>query len=152
MPEQDWRLEAELDAADPHGTLDRLLGAVRDNHGRAVDDVRAAVAHDIAITHDGPLLFAYAQTQLELSSARRVIEGVLACDGIAASIRVSHWDSDLDAWRQSDPPLSAEETRTDEAILRTVTGPRRKLQEFRQGLKAEAIATIRADGFGTGIV
>jgi hypothetical protein len=204
VPEQDWRLEAGLDAADPHGPLDRLLGAVRHDDGHAADDVRAAVAHDIAITHDGRLLFAYAQTESELSSARRVIEGVLARDGIAASVRVSHWDTDLDEWRQSDPPLRAEEARTDEAIVRdeetvetqtmvcsagklvresieramrtwadqlelscqivehphllttqiafTVTGPRRKLQEFRQGLRAEAIATIRADGFGTGIV
>ena len=36
-------------------------------------------------------------------------------------------------------------------IAFTVTGPRHKLDEFRQGLKAEARATFRADGFGTGI-
>ncbi len=36
-------------------------------------------------------------------------------------------------------------------IAFTVTGPHHKLEEFRRALSAEAWATIRADGFGTGL-
>jgi hypothetical protein len=205
VPEdQDWRLEAELDVEDRHGALDHLVGAVRRQDGHAAEEVRAAVANDVAITHNGRLLFAYAETESALNTAKQAVEAVLRSDGFAASIRVSHWDSDLDEWRQIDPPPTGEAARTDDATARapdavetqtmvcsagklvresversmrswadqlglrceivehphllttqvafTVTGPRRKLDEFRQGLKAEAYATIRADGFGTGIV
>lgn len=36
-------------------------------------------------------------------------------------------------------------------IAFTITGPHHKLEEFRRALQAEAWATIRADGFGTGL-
>jgi hypothetical protein len=34
----------------------------------------------------------------------------------------------------------------------TVTGPLKAIAEFRRALKAEAWQTIRADGFGTGLI
>ena len=56
--EQDWRLQAELDVEDTRGTLDRLLGHLRGPE--VFKDIEAAVAHDVVITHDGKLVFAYA--------------------------------------------------------------------------------------------
>jgi hypothetical protein len=111
--DQDWRLTAELDAADRRGALDRLLGRVRGPD--VVEEIEAALPHDVVITHDGKLLFAYASTKDEIEAARRVIEQVLQPDGIDAKILVSHWDDDRDAWQQVEPPPTAEETRSEEA-------------------------------------
>jgi hypothetical protein len=194
--EQDWRLQAELDAPDTRGALDRLLGRVRGPD--IVREVGAAVPHDVAITHDGELLFAYAVSEAEMAAARSAIEGVLQRDGVSASIRISHFDQQQDRWRQTDPPLSAAEQRVDEAAVRdaeaietrtmvasagklvrasfdqsmlewaqklgleckiaehpqllttqvafTVTGPKRKIDEFAEGLRAEEVTTVRSEG------
>jgi hypothetical protein len=193
--DQGWRLKAELDAVDTRGTLDHLLGRLRGPD--VVREVGAAVPHDVVVTHDGKLMFAYAETESVLAATRAAIEGVLRRDGIKASIWVSHWDEQLDEWRQTDPPLTADEKRIDEAAERdaealetrtmvasagklirasfdqtmldwaeklglqckiiehphlltsqvafTVTGPRRKIDEFAQGLKAEEVATMRTE-------
>ncbi len=193
--EQDWRLKAELDAVDTRSALDHVLGRV---HGPdVVKEVGAAVGHDVVITHDGKLLFAYAAGEPALKAARSAIENVLERDNIKASILVSHWDDDLDEWHQTDPPLSGEAKRIDDDARRdanvvesrtlvassgkeirsefeasmvtwaqelgleyeviehphtltsqvafTVTGPKRKIDEFAQGLRAEEIATMRAE-------
>jgi hypothetical protein len=193
--EQDWRLRAELDVADAGGVLGELIGRLRGPD--VAGDIEATVPHDVVITHDGELLFAYAADEATLAAARGAIEGILARDGIKASVRVSHWDDELGKWRQTDPPLGdaerqlevaaerdaeAIETRTlvvssgkmiraefeqnsrewaDKLGLRysivehphllttqlgfTVTGPKRKLDEFAKGLAAEERATIRAE-------
>jgi hypothetical protein len=193
--DQDWRLKAELDAQDRRSTLDHLLGHVR---GPSIaGEVGESVPHDVAITHDGSLLFAYAPTESALTTARRAIEAVLRRDGIGANVSVSHWDDRFDEWLQVDPPLTGEAKRAEEAkehdaeqiesrtmvasagnliraeveqtmreaadrlglrceliehphLLRTqiaftVTGPRRKIDEFSQDLIAEGWATIRAE-------
>jgi hypothetical protein len=162
-----------------------------------VKEIEATVPHDVVITHDGRLLFAYAASQPGLAVARSAIENVLRQDGIEASLRVSHWDGELDDWHQTDPPLSASEKLADEAAYRdadaietrtvvatsgrgaraefeqtmrswadrlglecqivehphlittqvafTVTGPKRKIDEFAQGLVAEGWAYVRTD-------
>jgi hypothetical protein len=111
--DQDWRLTAELDAADKRGALDRVLGRVRGPD--VVEEIEQALPHDIVITHDGKLLFAYAASEDAIRAARRVIEQVLQRDGIGAKILVSHWDEELDEWKQVDPPLSAEQARSEAA-------------------------------------
>lgn len=113
MPQdQDWRLEAELDVADTRGALDHLLGRLRGPD--VVEDVDAAVPHDVVITHDGRRLFAYAANEATLTATRTAIAGVLARDGVKASISVSHWDATVDEWRESDrPPSAAGEPVTD---------------------------------------
>ena len=83
--DQGWRLKAELQDAQARGALDHLLGRLRGPDVAA--DVAAAVDHDVAVTHDGRLLFAYAATEPALTAARDAIEGVLQRDGVAASIR-----------------------------------------------------------------
>jgi hypothetical protein len=193
--DQDWRLKAELDVVEVRSALDHLLGRLR---GPDVSgEVRAAVGHDVVITHDGKLLFAYAETKSALTAARAAIEGVLRRDGVNASICVSHWDEQLDEWRQIDPPLTGEAKRIEDATERnaeavetrtmvassgklirtefeqtmrdwaeklglecklvehphmlttqvafTVTGHKRKIDEFAQGLKAEELATMRTE-------
>jgi hypothetical protein len=193
--ERDWRLEAELAVADAHGALHELIGRLRAPD--VVKEIEAMVPHDVVITHDGKLLFAYAADEATLVAARSAIETALASDGIGASVRVSCWDDGLEKWRQTDPPPSASEKQREEAAERdadaietrtlvvssgkmiraefeqsirewadklglecsiiehphllttqlafTVTGPKRKIDEFSNGLTAEERATIRAE-------
>jgi hypothetical protein len=193
--DQDWRLKAELDAEDRRITLDHLLGRVRGPD--VVEEVGEAVPHDVAITHDGNLLFAYAASRASLTTARRAIEAVLRSDGVKANVYVSHWDERFDEWLQVEPPLSGEAKHTEETTERdaekvesrtmvastgkliraeveqtmrewaeklglkceviehphllteqvafTVTGPKRKIDEFAEGLRAEELATMRTE-------
>jgi hypothetical protein len=71
--------------------------------------------HDVVITHDGKLLFAYAANQDSLTTVRRAIESVLSRDDAKARIFVSHWDERFDDWLQVDPPLTGESKRSEEA-------------------------------------
>jgi hypothetical protein len=193
--DQDWRLKVELEAADGGKTLDRLLGRVRSPE--VVDEVGTAVPHDVAITHDGNQLFAYAATREASATARRAIEAVLRREGLAGDVYVSHWDTKFDEWLQVDPPLSGDAKHAEEAIEHdaeqvesrtmvastgkairaevertmrdwadklgleceviehphllttqvafTVTGPKRKIDEFAEGLRAEELATMRTE-------
>jgi hypothetical protein len=193
--DQDWRMQAELHVAEARGALRDVVGRLRGPD--MVGEIESKVPHDVVITHDGRLLFAYAFDEATLSAARSAIEDVLREDGIEASVRVSHWDEEREQWRQTDPPLSAEEQQLDEAAERdaeaietrtliassgkmiragfeqsmrdwadrlglecaivehphmlttqvafTVTGPKRKIDEFARGLRAEEWQTIRAE-------
>jgi hypothetical protein len=194
--DQDWRLKAELEVAgDARHPLDALVRRFR---GPDVgEDVRADVPHDVVITHDGELLFAYAADEATLQAARSGIENALNRDGITAKVYISHWDEQFDDWRQTDPPPTNEQAQEQAAADRdaesietrtliasagkmiraefeqsltawsdqlgvqctivehphllttqvafTVTGPRHKLDEFADGLRAEELATIRAE-------
>jgi hypothetical protein len=207
--DQDWRLKVQLATAvngDTGGALDHLLGHLRGGGGEGgggprgsglVHELGAAVPHDVVLTHDGKLLFAYTANEATLTATRRAIEGVLTRENIRGSIFVSHWDEQLDNWLQTDPPLSGADAQREEAVERdeetvqtrtlvtsvgkmiraefeqsllesaqrlgvqctilehrhllttqvgfTVTGPKRKLDEFSAGLKAEEMATIRGE-------
>jgi hypothetical protein len=201
---QNWRLKAKLDAEDGRGKLDaddrrswldRILGRVRGPD--IVREVGEVVPHDVAVTHDGDVLFAYAASEASLSTARSAIEAAFRNDGIKAHILISHWDDRYDEWLQVDPPLTGKAKRKQEATERadervesrtmiasagkeirgeversmhewadklglrcevidhphlltaqvafTVTGPKRKIDEFAEGLRAEELATMRAE-------
>ncbi len=194
--EQDWRLEAELlDVVDTRHSLHGLVSRFRGPN--VAEEAQASVPHDVVVTHDGKLLFAYAADEATIKAARDAIEYVLRHDEIGARICLSHWDDELDDWRQTDPPPTAEQQRTDDADRRdaetietrtliasvgkeiraefeqsmlnsavelgieckilehphllttqvgfTVTGSKRKVEEFAQGVTAEERATFRTD-------
>ncbi len=114
--DQDWRLQAELDHDDARRALHDLLGRFR---GPAiVKEIEASVPHDVVITHDDSSLFAYASDEGTLKAARSAIASALEHDRIRASIRISHWDDESDCWRQTDPPLSAQEQESEKAAER----------------------------------
>ena len=109
--EQDWRLEAELTGqADQEHKLETLVAGLR-RGDHVADDAQVAVGPAVAITHDGRRLFAYANSESQLAGARAAIEWLLARDGIGASVRLSHWDTELEEWRQTYPPLGPDEAR-----------------------------------------
>lgn len=109
---QDWRLEAELDVADSRRSLQDLLGRLR-GPGLA-NEAQASVPADVVVTHDGKLLFAYAADETTIKTARQAIEHVLRHDGIDATIRLSHWDDELDDWHQTDPPATPQQRQADD--------------------------------------
>ena len=193
--DENGRLTAELDADDRRGSLDRVLGRLRGPD--VVEEIEAELPSDAVISHDGNVLFAYAAGEEEIRAARSAIERVLERDGIGARIALSHWDEEREEWRQIDPPLSAEELRSEQRaevdadavetrtlvasagklirasferslldwakehglevkitehphllttqVLFTVTGQRRRIDEFARALKAEGVQTLRSD-------
>jgi hypothetical protein len=193
--EQDCRLKAELHTADLQRSLHKIVARLRGSDD-LVEEIKTVAPHEVVITHDGKLLFAYAATEQALTAARDAIESVLSSEGIEASIYLSHWDDHYDRWLQTDPPLSgetqaeAEESREDAVETRTlvahsgrmvraefeqtmsecadrlglecklieqhphlltlqvgftVTGPKRKVDEFAQALEAEGWAYVRTE-------
>ena len=193
--EKDWRLQARLDVNEPSAHLQTLVQRLRGKD--VVSEIEHAAPHDVVITHDGDQLFAYAASEPLLAEARTTIEQTLREQGVTASIRVSHWDDDLDDWRQVDPPPNADEQNRQAAAVRdadaietrtvvasagklvraefeqslsewaarlgvqcevvehphllatqvafTVTGPKRKVEEFIQGVTAEELTSIRLE-------
>ncbi len=105
--DQDWRLEAVLDAELGSDALDGVI-----QHLLASDDGTGA-----AITHNEGTLFAYASGRDALDSARSRIERVLIGDGVKANILVSHWEDGVGDWLQVDPPLDTEAQQATEAVL-----------------------------------
>jgi hypothetical protein len=119
--EQDWRLKVELDASvETRGGVGHLFGHLRGGGGDpdVVHELESAVPHDVVLTHDGKLLFAYASDEAAIAATRRAIEGVLARESMKGSIFVSHWDDELDSWRQTDPPPSEADVQKEESVRR----------------------------------
>ena len=107
-----------IDVIDETGASQMLLPEPKRKKTIGVKEIEATVPRDVVVTHDGKLLFAYAADEATLATARSAIEEVLRRDGIEASVRMSHWDDDREQWRQTDPPLSAEEQQADDAAER----------------------------------
>lgn len=198
--EKNWKLRAELEAADSRGALEDMVGFLRrPAASKEAKAIEANVPKDVVITHDGERLYAYAADEATISATRRAIESAAAREGLMVrAIGISHWDAELDDWRQIDPPpatpeerqaadaaerdATLEETRTLIAsagrlargefeqslnewaselgvqckvfehrhLLKTqvgftVTGSKRKLDEFTQGLEAEERAIFRTE-------
>lgn len=131
--DQDWRLEAKLDV-DDRGELDSVIYRIRPFHEDALEkEMHDAVGHDVVITHDGKLLFAYAYTEEALERAKAAIEGALRHDGIKASLSLSVWDHDLDDWRPVDRPPGA-------------APPRRQVREEHDAQTSETRTLVAAAG------
>ena len=136
-------MEAELQVPDTGGALHELIGRLRGPD--VVKEIEARVSHDVVVTHDGKLLFAYAAGQATLASARSEIEQILAGDGIQASVRVSHWDDESEKWRQTDPPLTVEEQQSEAVAERDANAPETRTLVVSSGkmIRAEFEQSIR---------
>jgi hypothetical protein len=84
--------------------LERVLHKTGRGGGTAAEDARAAVADDVAVTHDGARIYAYANTESAIRAARDAIDVALRADGVEADDCISHWQED--EWAQVDPPLT----------------------------------------------
>jgi hypothetical protein len=98
--DQDWRLRADL--ADPAGVHARLRDA---RHFE--QELEPLIGDDVVLSYDEDTLFAYANTRETIDQTRRAIEHQLASDGLAAKLRIDHWDDglgDVGDWHEIDPP------------------------------------------------
>lgn len=140
--ERDWRLSGELAAADAHGYLHGILSRRRESH--AAHDAAAAVGHDVVVTHDGSRLFAYAATREAIEDARSKLEDALAKDGLRATLSLTVWSEEHEAWLDPDappPPAPAKTSDAQATVTRTyvVTLGRWVREEFEQSLSSWAV-------------
>ena len=138
--DRDWRLSGELQQ-DGHRALHAFVERMRDP--AVLSEVRAAVGHDVVITHDGSRLFAYAASRRAIEQARAAIEAVLVKDGLDATLRLSHFSTELDDWADPDaPPAEREQAaatagREESRTLVALTGKMIR-EEFEQSMRAWA--------------
>jgi hypothetical protein len=111
--EKNWKLRAELEAADSRGALEDMVGFLRSPAAaKEAKAIEADVPNNVVITHDGERLYAYAADEATIVATRRAIESAAAREGLTVSaIGISHWDAELDDWRQIDPPPATPEQR-----------------------------------------
>jgi hypothetical protein len=144
--DKDWRLQAQLSDGEPRERLRDLIGRLREPG--VIGDAQQTVGDDVVITHDGGTLYGYASSEAAIGAARTALEAALSSEGTDASIRISHWDSEHEEWRQVDPPPSevareviAREDQANGAIeTRTLVATAGKLvrKEFEQSMSVWA--------------
>jgi hypothetical protein len=109
--DQDWRLRAAFDDAKGVGDV---LERLRRHEPVLGSEVGGLLPLGVVLSRDGDVLFAYASTRSGINSAQRAIERVTHAAGLSAEVRVSHWDGQVRAWRQVNPPLAGPEHERDD--------------------------------------
>ena len=104
----DWRLRIELEDGSAGGIAARL-GLVDTEVDELAEELRD---RRLAVTHDGPTVYVYADSAAGLDAARKVIDRELAELDVAPLMVVSeHWLADEDRW-DDEPPGPDEEDET----------------------------------------
>jgi hypothetical protein len=90
---EEWRVELDL-GEEGHGLSlgERLRSLDLD------DEAREKLGGDVIVTRDGSRIFLYASSQAAAGEAARVVEELLAEEGIDGSATVTHWDPGDHAW------------------------------------------------------
>jgi len=115
--EKDWRLRVAPAAQDSGGVLHRLVRGVR--RPDLAGEISRIAPHDVVVTHDGSVLFAYAGDEGAITLVREAVEGVLANESGSADVTVSHWDVELDDWLRVYPELTEQERASQDEMRRT---------------------------------
>jgi hypothetical protein len=69
------------------------------------DEARRLLGDRVVVTRDGAKMFLYAQTEAQAREAERVARELVASEGLSASIAVTRWHPDADAWRDASVPM-----------------------------------------------
>jgi hypothetical protein len=89
----EWRVEVEL-GDEGHGlTLGERLGSLDLD-----DEARERLGGNVIVTRDGSRMFLYAGSEDAAREAMRVIEELIAAEGLEAEVEVTHWDPGDHAW------------------------------------------------------
>jgi hypothetical protein len=99
MASDEYRLEIDLHDA-LHGLGDRLRTLDLD------DDVEQRLGDRVIVTRDGERLYVYTETSDAAVEAQRVVERVLAEDGLSAAVRRRRWNPSERFWQDADEPLA----------------------------------------------
>jgi len=88
---EEWRVEVDLDDED-HPFSERIRSLDLD------DEARERLGQRMIVTRDGPHVFLYATTEAAAREGERVIGELLAADELTATVTVTRWDDEQDAW------------------------------------------------------
>lgn len=97
---EEYRVEVELD--DPeHGysTEERMRALGLD------DDARERLGAKVMVTRDGPFVFLYATSEESAREGERVMQELVASEGLSAEITVTRWHPVEEAWKDASLPL-----------------------------------------------
>ena len=107
MAHDDWRIRVDLGEEHAGGFLERLgleLGSEAAELARELEEER------LAASHEGDVVFVYADSALQGEQARRVVEAELKEQGLeAGSITLEHWLPDEERWDDEAPQPTVEE-------------------------------------------
>jgi hypothetical protein len=98
----EFRLEIDLHDV-LHGLGDRLRALDLD------DDVAERLGDRVIVTRDGERMYVYTESADAAREAERVVNEVLAEDGLSAVIRRRRWNPSERFWQDADEPLTASE-------------------------------------------
>ena len=117
MAGDEWRVEVELEDEDQGFSLGDMLRT----HDLD-DEARDRLGRGVIVTKDGPRLYVYATSEPQVREAERVVRELVAADDRTATIAVTRWHPDEEAWKDASLPLpvteadrAAERARLEEA-------------------------------------
>ncbi len=96
----EWRVEVDLDD-EQHGFKlgERLRSLDLD------DEARERLGDRVIVTRDGPRIFLYAAAEEQAREAERVARELVAAEGLSATVALTRWHPDEDAWKDASVPL-----------------------------------------------
>jgi len=98
------RVEVHLDHPEHRHALDARQSQV------ALDDkARDRLGNRVLVTRDGPRMFLYTATQEEALEAERVVQELIAQDGLSAEVATTRWHPDEEAWEDVSHRMPATE-------------------------------------------
>ena len=95
----DWRLTVTLTDDDTRRLLERL------REHEADDALRHRLGGAVAVSGEGNIVYAYADTAASLHEAEDVVRALLAEHGVAAQFRVDRWHELEQSWEDESVPL-----------------------------------------------
>jgi hypothetical protein len=95
---EDWRVRVTLQGDWSHDRLEARTVA---------DDVSTAMGDRVAVSRDDDELFLYASTKEAARAAEQVVRADLADHGSQATVDLTRWHDDAEAWKPADVPLPA---------------------------------------------
>jgi hypothetical protein len=107
---EDWRVTVEL--AEGSG---ESLGSRLDEH-EVEEELHERLGGGVAVSHDGPHLFLYADTREVAEAARDAVQSLLDAEGATAAVSLDRWHPLADEWRPADEPLPATEAEREKEL------------------------------------
>ena len=109
VPDQEWRVEVNLDDEDHGYSLgERLRSHDLDDHARE------RLGGGVIVTREGPRLHVYTKSLAAAHEAERVVRELLEADRLSADISVTVWDEERDAWLDAEDGEVVEDPRAGE--------------------------------------
>ncbi|GAC1524287.1 MAG: hypothetical protein NVS2B6_10790 [Thermoleophilaceae bacterium] len=143
---EDWRLRVDLEEGEHGAGLAQRLESTQ---------LEAAVKRElggrIAVSHDGPVVFLYADTEASARAAERIVTSLLNHAGWSAEIALDRWHDDAERWEAAGQPRPSAGQRSpapegdaeqSEWEVRVSLPSRRAARELSERLDAEGVSHV----------